>query len=181
MEYLIHDVFRICFMTFSNSVFILWGFLFPKKKKISQTYVWVHDTIIDAGIVFCLTRHFHYKLMLQRGQKLVHTNSPDCRKLRVWSPRLTSTVCRCAPMQGEASENLPRAPNWSGPAVTAHLKIQTLLPTPEYAKHHYKTWPYPEKENTSFANFLSKAFLEASESTSTMLMWPGRSFTRLLV
>ena len=77
-------------------------------------------------------------------------------------------------MQGEASNIFPRAPN-------CPLKNKIILPTHEYTKQHYKTWPYPEKENTSFANFLSKAFLEASESTSTMLMWPGLSFTRLLV
>lgn len=40
---------------------------------------------------------------------------------------------------------------------------------------------YPEKENTSLANFLSRAALEALVSTSTMLMCPGRSLTRLLV
>ena len=40
---------------------------------------------------------------------------------------------------------------------------------------------YPEKEKTSLANFLSKAFLEALVSTSTTLMCPGLSFTRLLV
>lgn len=40
---------------------------------------------------------------------------------------------------------------------------------------------YPEKENTSLANFLSRAVLEALVITSTTLMCPGRSLTRLLV
>lgn len=39
----------------------------------------------------------------------------------------------------------------------------------------------PEKEKTSLANFLSKAVFEALVSTSTTLMWPGLSLTRLLV
>lgn len=43
------------------------------------------------------------------------------------------------------------------------------------------TETYPEKEKTSLANFLSKAFLEALVSTSTTLIWPGLSLTRLLM
>lgn len=40
---------------------------------------------------------------------------------------------------------------------------------------------HPEKEKTSLANFLSNVVLEALVSTSTTLMWPGLSLTRLLV